>query len=157
MIVGIRGFDKDNVGDRYEFDASGAAFFGPFTASINEYVRRDLNFKDDRVYEILTGNVFPWSYGRFENRYVDASETLRAAMAGNPHLRVFAACGYYDLATPHFAMDHTITHLGLPPEHRDRITRRYYEAGHMMYVHEPSLKKLRRDLIEFYDDTLDEE
>ena len=144
------GVDRDHVGERYEYDASGAAFFGPFTATMNQYLRNDLEFQDERVYEILTGNVFPWSYGAFENRYVDASETLRSAMVGNPHLQVFAACGYYDLATPFFAMDHSVTHLGLPPEYRDRITRRYYEAGHMMYVHEPSLIQLRKDLIEFY-------
>lgn len=144
------GVDRDSVGESYEYDASGAALFGPFTATFNDYVRRTLQYQEDRVYEVLTGNVHPWSYKRFENRYVDASETLRRTMTGNPFLKVFAACGYYDLATPHYAMDYTLNHLGLPPNLRGNLTTRYYEGGHMMYIHEPSLVQLRKDLIEFY-------
>ena len=145
-----QGVDRDHVGETYEYDASGAAIFGPFTATFNEYVRGTLKYKDDRVYEILTGNVQPWSYKRFENRYADATETLRRTMTANPHLRVFAACGYYDLATPHFAMDYTLNHLGLPSDLRSNLTTKYYEGGHMMYIHEPSLQQLRDDLIQFY-------
>ncbi|MDG2381508.1 MAG: peptidase S10 [Pirellulaceae bacterium] len=144
------GIDRDDAGERYEYDASGAAFFGPFTAVMNDYLRSELEYEDDRVYEILTGNVFPWSYNSFENRYVDASEMLRQAMIANPHLKLFAACGYYDLATPFFAMDYTINHLGLSPVRTGNITQTYYPAGHMMYVHEPSMKQLRADLLKWY-------
>ena len=142
--------DRDSAGESAEFDASGAAIFGPFTATFNDYVRRDLKFEEERVYEILTGNVQPWSYRGFENRYVDASETLRRAMTANPSLKFFAACGYFDLATPHYAMDYTIDHLGLAKELLPNVTRRYYEGGHMMYIHEPSLVQLRQDLLQFY-------
>ncbi|MCO6457368.1 MAG: peptidase S10 [Pirellulaceae bacterium] len=144
------GMDRDNVGETYEYDASGAAIFGPFTATLNDYMRRQLKFEEPRVYEILTGNVQPWSYSRFENRYLNASDTLRQAMTANPYLKVFAACGYYDLATPHFAMDYTLDHLGLAPPLRGNLTVRYYEGGHMMYIHEPSLEQLRKDLVKFY-------
>jgi carboxypeptidase C (cathepsin A) len=94
--------------------------------------------------------VHPWSYRRFENSYVDASETLRSAMTANPHLHVFCACGYYDLATPHFAMDYTIRHLGLKAALRENVRFGYYPGGHMMYVHEPSLAEVNKDLVEFY-------
>ena len=145
------GIDRDSVGESYEYDASGAALFGPFTATFNDYVRRTLGYEDDRVYEILTGNVQPWSYKRFENRFVDASETLRKTITANQHLKVFAACGYNDLATPHYALDYTIHHLGLPKSLVDQnITTRYYEGGHMMYIYEPSMVQLKKDLVEFY-------
>lgn len=142
--------DRDSAGESPEFDASGAAIFGPFTATFNDYVRRDLKFEDERVYEILTGNVQPWSYSSFENRYVDASETLRQSMSANPSLKLFVACGYYDLATPHFAMQYTLDHLGLSGKGLENVTTRHYEGGHMMYIHEPSLVQLRSDLLEFY-------
>lgn len=145
-----KGADRDSAGERYEFDASGAAIFGPFTACLNDYVRGTLKYKDRRVYEILTGKVQPWSYEQFEGRYVDASETLRRAMTANPYLKMFVACGYYDLATPHFAMKYTLDHLGLGDSQRDNVTVRHYEGGHMMYIHEPSLKLLRDDLEMFY-------
>jgi carboxypeptidase C (cathepsin A) len=144
------GIDRDDAGDGYEYDASAAAIFGPFTATFNDYVRRDLEYKEDRVYEILTGNVQPWSYKRFEGRYVDATDTLRKAMTANPYLKVFLACGYYDLATPHFAMMNTTNHLMLEPSLKENLKYGFYEGGHMMYVYHPSLVKLRSDLVQFY-------
>jgi carboxypeptidase C (cathepsin A) len=145
------GIDRDDAGDGYEYDASGAAIFGPFTATFNDYVRRHLEFKEDRVYEILTGNVQPWSYRRFEGRYVDATETLRKAMTANPYLKVFLACGYYDLATPHFAMMNTTNHLLLDAAVKQNLQYGFYEGGHMMYIYEPSLIKLRQDLVKYYE------
>jgi carboxypeptidase C (cathepsin A) len=71
-------------------------------------------------------------------------------MTANPSLKVFAACGYYDLATPHFAMDYTLDHLGLAKPLLPNITKKYYEGGHMMYIHEPSMVQLRADLLQFY-------
>lgn len=145
------GIDRDDAGESTEYDPSAAALFGPFTATINDYLRRDLNYSEDRVYEILTGNVQPWSYSRFEGRYVDATETLRKAMTANPALQVYIACGYYDLATPHYAMEYTVDHLMLNEALRDNIRFGYFEGGHMMYVHEPSLADLKTQLVEFYD------
>ena len=113
-------------------------------------MRKDLGYKEDRVYEILTGNVQPWSYRRFEGRYVDATDTLRKAMTANPYLKVFLACGYYDLATPHFAMMNTTNHLMLEPSLKNNLQYGFYEGGHMMYIFQPSLVKLREDLVQFY-------
>ncbi|MEQ8208207.1 MAG: peptidase S10 [Lacipirellulaceae bacterium] len=151
------GSDKNSIGEYTGHDPSGAAVFGPFTSAMNQYLREVLEVEEERVYEILTGNVHPWDYSEFTNRYVDATNTLRKAMTDNPYLRVFAACGYYDLATPPYAMEYTRNHLSLPPEYRDHIQLEYYEGGHMMYVHEPSLVKLRKDLLKFYDSALDAE
>jgi carboxypeptidase C (cathepsin A) len=148
------GVERDAAGEFARDDPSGASVFGAFTAALNDYMRRDLEYKEERVYEILTGNVRPWSYERFENRYVNASETLRHAMTSNPYLKVFVACGHYDLATPQFAMKYTRDHLGLAEEVRDNIQMEFYPAGHMMYVYEPSLVALRDDLMEFYEEAL---
>ncbi|MGV2336752.1 MAG UNVERIFIED_CONTAM: hypothetical protein LVR18_22505 [Planctomycetaceae bacterium] len=119
--------DRDDAGETAEFDASAAALFGPFTAAFNEYVRRDLKFEENRVYEILTGNVQPWSYRTFENRYVDASESLRKAMTVNPSMKLFAACGHYDLATPRHPWTIPSTTSGSPrncfPTSRVAITK----------------------------------
>jgi carboxypeptidase C (cathepsin A) len=140
------GIDRDAVGERSEFDPSYAAIQGPYTAAMNDYVRRELGFASDLPYEILTGRVHPWSYSEHENRYVDVGETLRQALAMNPHLRVHIASGYYDLATPYFATDYTLSHLGLDPSLRGNLTVSYYPAGHMMYIHHVSLARLREQL-----------
>lgn len=151
------GIDRDNARESAEYDPSASAVFGPFTSAMNDYLYRELDYKSERVYEILTSKVSPWSYEGFENRYVNASETLREAMTTNPFLHVFAACGYYDLATPQYAMQYTHDHLGLAPELRKNFTLSLYEGGHMMYIYEPALKKLRKDLLEFYLNALGEE
>ena len=75
---------------------------------------------------------------------------LKELLAKNEHLKVLVMSGYYDLATPHFAMKYTLDHLGLGDSQRDNVTVRHYEGGHMMYIHEPSLKLLRDDLEMFY-------
>ncbi|HEY6127936.1 MAG TPA: hypothetical protein VIW23_07105 [Candidatus Acidoferrum sp.] len=143
------GIDEDAAGSRPEYDPSLAAIVGPYTATFNDYVRGDLKFESDLFYEYLTGRVRPWNYEPYENRYVNVAETLRSAMTQNPFLRVFVGKGYYDLATPFFAAEYTFDHLSLDESLRGHLSGGYYEAGHMMYVHQPSLAKLKQDLAQF--------
>lgn len=148
------GLSTDLVGESAEYDPSASAVFGAFTAAMNDYLRSVLKVEEDRVYEILSSQVQPWDYSEFTNRFVDASSTLQQAMVENPFLKVFAACGHFDLATPQLAMQYTRDHLQLPAEVRENFELGFYDAGHMMYVHEPSLKKLREDLLMFYESAI---
>jgi carboxypeptidase C (cathepsin A) len=143
------GIDRDAAGETFEFDPSYSAIQGPYTATLNDYVRRDLQFESDLPYEILTDRVRPWNYDKHQNQYVHVGETLRKAICINPFLKVFVANGYYDLATPFLATEYTFNHLGLEPEHQQNISMAYYEAGHMMYVHQESLAQLKQDLAGF--------
>ena len=142
--------DRVNVGARPEFDPSYSAILGPYTATLNSYVRGELGFETDLPYEILTGRVWPWNYETFENRYLDVSEPLRQAMHKNPALKVHVTSGYYDVATPYFATDYVLDHMGLGREYRDHVSVSYYEAGHMMYVHNPSLQSFTNNVANFY-------
>jgi carboxypeptidase C (cathepsin A) len=74
---------------------------------------------------------------------------LRKAMTRNPYLKVFVASGYYDFATPYFAADYTFQHLGLDPSLRGGVSFGYYNAGHMMYIHEGELARFKRDIAAF--------
>ncbi|HDQ74165.1 MAG TPA: peptidase S10 [Chloroflexi bacterium] len=143
------GIDRDAAGEHFDFDPSYAAIQGPYTATLNDYVRRDLAFENDLPYEILTSLYEKWDYGKYKNQYVNVAETLREAMTQNPFLKVFVANGYYDLATPYFATEYTFNHLGIDPSLQENVSMAYYEAGHMMYVHEPSLAQLKEDLADF--------
>jgi carboxypeptidase C (cathepsin A) len=143
------GIDRDSAGEQHEHDPSLSAIIGPYTAALYQYVRGDLGFESDLPYEVLTGRVQPWSYADHQNRFVDVAETLRRAMSINPHLKVYVANGYYDLATPHFATEYTLSHLGLDPALLPNISSGYFEAGHMMYIRRASLEQLKRDLAAF--------
>ncbi|QDT37759.1 S10 family peptidase [Stratiformator vulcanicus] len=137
----------DLIDDRYDTDASSSALFGAFTSVVNQYFREDLGVKRDEPYEILARLDWDWDS---ENGYVTSADMLSAAMRQNPALKVFVANGYYDLATPFAATEYTFNHL-TPRSLREHVTMEYYEAGHMMYVHEPSLEKLRTDLVKYFE------
>ena len=112
-------------------------------------MRGELGFKSDLEYFILGGGITsPWNWGT-NNGYVDTSIALRNALAKNPYLKVFVAMGYYDMATPYYAVDYTLHHISLDPALLRNISVDHYEAGHMMYIDEKSLAKLRADVGKF--------
>lgn len=143
------GMDRDAGGEHFEYDPSYAEIQGPYTAALNHYLRSELEFESDLPYAIIAELYRTWKYTEFENRYVNVAETLRQALAMNPRLRVHVASGYFDLATPYFATEYTLDHLGIEPELQENISKSYYEAGHMMYVQLESLRKLKDELATF--------
>jgi carboxypeptidase C (cathepsin A) len=143
------GIDRDAARDNPDFDPSMTAIRPPYTAAFNEYVRRDLGFKSDSEYFILGGGITaPWNYNVSQG-YADTSMSLKSAMAKNPYMKVFVASGYYDMATPYFAAEYTISAMNLDPTLRKNISVSYYEAGHMMYIEKTSLQKLKDDAAAF--------
>jgi len=74
---------------------------------------------------------------------------MKDAMAKNPYMKIMIAQGYYDMATPFFAAEYTVSAMNLDPALRKNISFEYYEAGHMMYVEKNSLKKLHDDAAAF--------
>ncbi|MBD3415289.1 MAG: peptidase S10 [Candidatus Aminicenantes bacterium] len=147
----FKGKDEDAAGEYFEYDPSSAAITGAFSTLFNHYVRTELDYPSPSIYNI-SGRVRPWGYGN-ENartRFSNSAEILRQEMSHNSSLQVFIANGYYDFATPYFATEFAVSHLGLNSEFKDRIFMKYYKAGHMMYIRKASHQKLKQDLKEFY-------
>jgi carboxypeptidase C (cathepsin A) len=144
----FKGIDERAVGERPEFDPSMAAIRPPYTAMFNDYVRRALGYKSDLHYYILGGGIStPWEFPR--GQFPDTSESLRSAFAKNPSMKLFVASGYFDLATPYFATRYTLAHMGLDPSQASRITTADYQAGHMVYIAEGELARLKKDVAGF--------
>jgi len=146
----FKGIDAAAASDRPDFDPSMTAIRPPYTAAFNNYVRAELGFKSDLEYYILGGGIGLWNWG-VNNGYADTSVALRSAFQKNPYLKLFVAFGYYDMATPYFAAEYTLDHMGLDPSLKRNITTAYYEAGHMMYIDQKSLAKLKQDVGRFLD------
>jgi carboxypeptidase C (cathepsin A) len=144
----FKGLDALAVSETPDFDPSLAAIRPPYTATFNQYVRNDLGFRSDLEYYILGGGVGRWDFGS-DNTYADTSESLRSAFAKNPYMKLFVASGFYDLATPYFATQYTLRHMGLDPSLQGNVTTTFYEAGHMMYIDQTSLAQLKRDAAAF--------
>jgi carboxypeptidase C (cathepsin A) len=145
-----RGIDRIKAGNVIEADPSLDATGGVAASALNQYLREEIGFETEEPYWIMGQEVWKnWDYEDFKGKYVDTSEHLRELLSRSKGTKVLIANGYYDLATPHFATEYTVSHMGLDPSVRENIELTYYEAGHMMYVHLPSLKALARDLRQF--------
>lgn len=138
------------LAEAYDADPSHDAIAGPYAAAWNHYVRSELEYENDLPYVQISAKAHEeWSYKEFEGRAVNVAPKLARAMRANPHLRVHVAYGYHDGATPYFAAQDVIAHLQVPQSLADNIEHAYYEAGHMMYVHEPSRLQQSADLADF--------
>ncbi len=142
------GWDIDSAGENPEYDPASTATDGPYVAMLNDYLRRELGYKDDHIYERLA-QVFPWTTAGYEFRYPYLSEALRQAMVRNPDLQVLVTSGHYDLATPYFDAVHTASHLGLPEALRSHMKLTTYDAGHMMYIRRADHQKLKKEIADF--------
>ena len=144
------GEDYDDAGEFFDNDASAYGVDAAFVAAVNDYLTRVLEVEFEQRYKILDGEPgrnWNWSTSsRGWPTYVNVAPHLGQGMRENKDLRAFFANGYYDLATPFFATENTVATNGIDT---DRVVMAYYEAGHMMYTHAPSLEKLARDVRDF--------
>ncbi len=154
-------YDARFTGIRYnpgtadsDFDPSYEAVLGPYSATINDYLRRELKFESDLPYEMIA-DVRPWNYAAVaQNQFLNVSEDLRKAMSRNPYLKLWVSCGYYDLATPYFAATQVINAMNLDPTVRGNVTVTSYEAGHMFYMLRPALLQFKTDAAAFIQEAI---
>jgi carboxypeptidase C (cathepsin A) len=143
----LTGRDGDPFSPTADFDPSSVAVMGPFSAAMNSYVRSELKFNDDLPYELLAG-VQPWNYGA-RNTYANASERLASVMNEEPYLKVLVLGGRCDLVCPIDTIHYSLDHMSLAPEQRANISFAQFDAGHMMYINLPDLKKLHAEVEKF--------
>jgi len=132
-----------------DYDPSYSLAYGAFSTAMMDYLGRDLGWKEDQPYEILTGKVQPWRWNA-NNEVVNLGDRLASAMRDNPHLRVLVMGGRTDLATPPEGVAYSVRHLPeIPESARNNITFTRYDGGHMFYLNPPDLGKTRADLVKF--------
>ena len=148
----------DLLGEFAEYDPQETAISGAFVAAFNGYVREDLKFGADKGYRVAAdfqGQNWDWKHQGGDQFGFPGSPNVEgdlvSAMISNPNLKVEVENGIYDLATPFFATEQTMDHLGLAPNLRKNIKLQYYEAGHMMYVRDEDLAKLKANVANFID------
>jgi carboxypeptidase C (cathepsin A) len=152
------GFTYDLLGEYAASDPQESAITGAYTAAFNAYIRDELKFGQDKKYRTGSneaGNNWEWKHRAGENFGFPGSPNVEGdliqALLTNPHLQVEVENGLYDLATPFFATEYTMEHLNLPEKLQKNIRLQYYDAGHMMYVHDEDLAKLKANVAAFID------
>lgn len=155
----FEGINSDNAKEFPDYDASDTSISPAFTAAFQSYVRNDLKFDTDRPYKTTNYSIirqWDWKHpipGRgqfFTPPFPDVAANLAEAMRQNPHLKIFSANGWFDLATPFFKTEFDLGQMELDPSLRSNIVFGYYPSGHMIYLHYPALKQLKSDLSTFY-------
>jgi hypothetical protein len=58
------------------------------------------------------------------------------------------------MATPYYATDYVVHHMGLPRELRGHVRMTYYKSGHMQYTRKADLIQLREDYKDFLKDAV---
>ena len=140
--------DGPHLGDPASYQISAA-----YTAALNHYYASVLGVKMDRPYITSNSQIgAKWKWRPVpEARYwepsaVNVARKLAETMRRNTDMKVMVASGYYDLICPFFDAEYTFSRNVINP---DKIHMTYYEAGHMMYTHEPDFIKLSEDIRRF--------
>lgn len=150
----ITGYDISAIESSAEYDPSMQAVDGGFTAIFNQYLRAELLWDSDEQYIILNNASCVWNYGEVRPYAFTVVPKLKELLTQTHHLNIFVASGYEDLATPYFASYYTFHHLNMDPQLLTRIHMRNYHGGHMMYLYENVLERLKKDLDIFMDDIM---
>jgi carboxypeptidase C (cathepsin A) len=158
----FEGWDPDSAGENPGYDPSDTGISGAYVAAFHDYLQKELKYMNQETY-YLHGPGLNWDFhhhpsglprnagGRGgEETAPDVAIDLSDAMRKNPHLHVFSANGYFDLATPFFLTEYDLGHMNLPANLVGNVQFGYYPAGHMVYLNVEALKELKGDMSKFY-------
>lgn len=143
-------------------DPQSDAISPAYTIGFLDYLYGSLGVSKELNYKTSAGvdKDFKWDWSHRGNKgwgtqiAINTSIDMASAMSKDPNMKVLIMNGYYDLATVFYGVEHTVDHLNLAPEIQDNIIMKYYASGHMMYIHPPSMKKFKTDLVNFIKLTL---
>lgn len=141
----------DPLAQRAFSDPQSDAISSAYVSLLNEYMRKDLKYGKNMEYRVSAYSRMRWkSEHRGSPGTVNVINSLASAMKKNPDMKVLLTAGYYDLATPYYEGVYELAQLPIPKElYEKNVKMAFYEAGHMMYLHLPSLKKLKEDVKSF--------
>jgi carboxypeptidase C (cathepsin A) len=155
------GINLDLLSQTGSHDPQSSAISPAYITGFLDYFHGDLKVSKDLMYTITAGRRggFQWDWSHVGNSRWGTTAAIHTgidmanALSRDPNMKVLILNGIYDIATVFYGVEHTINHLGLPKNIKDNIIMEYYEAGHMMYTHQPSLEKFKKDVAGFILDT----
>lgn len=155
------GINENSLNQFAITDPQSDAISPAYTIGFLDYLYTQLGVSKELNYKTTAGvdSTFKWDWSHRGNQgwgtqiAINTAIDMASAMSKDPNMKVLIMNGYYDLATVFYGVEHTVDHLYLAPEIRNNLTMSYYESGHMMYIHPPSMKKFKEDLLQFMEST----
>ena len=150
-----KGVNQNLLSEYSDYDPQSSSISPAYTALFMNYYYGELKVNKNYNYHVSAyGEGFDWDWKRGGNTGGDPTTPntgvdLADAMSKNPNLRVMTLNGYYDLATPFYATEYTMEHLGLEKKIKDNISFKYFEAGHMMYINPTALAQFKKEIAAF--------
>jgi carboxypeptidase C (cathepsin A) len=129
-------FDADE-----KLDPSLSAAAVPYLEAMRAYLVEDL--KVDRPSPYLPLAPGEWTHDTDNDAFLNPAPHIGDSMHSNAAMKLFVASGYYDFSSPVASAVYNINHAGIP---MDRVTMKYYETGHMMYVNPAGRRALLHDI-----------
>jgi carboxypeptidase C (cathepsin A) len=153
------GPDIDPLSQRADYDPQSTALSSAYVSALNDYVRKELHYGEDRMFKARIETFRTWNFGHqqpgqreppFSPRQgTNVMPDLANAMKLNPNLKVQLNAGYFDLATPFYQGVYEMHHLPIPQSLQANIEYRFYESGHMVYAKDASLRQLHDNVADF--------
>ena len=138
------------------YDPQGAALGAAYVAAYHNYVRDRLNYRPDIQFKSGIPIYSKWDYkhqppGADQPLIMlpNVLPDLATAMKTNPTMKVMVNGGYFDVSTPYFEGVMELRHLPIPAALQQNIEYHYYQSGHMVYVHPPTLVELHDNVADF--------
>ena len=138
-----KGFDRQNSGERYDFDPALTSWNHAFAPAFNIYAKNTLKYETDLTYNLF-GPVRPWDRSNETTGY-----DLGTAMRQNPYLHLMVQSGYFDGGTDFFNAKFSLWHIDPSARMQERIDFKGYRSGHMMYLRAEDLEKSNQDIRDF--------
>jgi carboxypeptidase C (cathepsin A) len=146
--------------------AATTAIWGALSTSFDAYLQSELHYHSRRLYVQSSAAAFKaWDWGRYQPplsaldegvgssqslaRVRNVAPALARAMSNDPGMQLMLNNGWFDMATPFFATDYTIAHMGLPAALAGHIHEYYYPVGHMLYLNPAVLPQLAANIDRF--------
>lgn len=154
------GYDFDSAGETPGYDPSDTGISGAYVAAFHDYMQRELKYMSEEPYHLSGPGVneaWDWKHkpagGRGQTQLMpNTAQDLADALRKNPHLKVYSANGWFDLATPFYETEWDLGHMSLPDAIKGNVEFGYYPAGHMVYLNVDALKQFKSDLNKWYDE-----
>ncbi len=142
--------DYMSGGQYSDTDVSSEGFMSAYVSAIHSWFS-EIGVEMKMLYQSGDSDVYfgwkhPQQWKGNDFGYVNTVPHISRAQRYNKDFKVYVSCGLYDLATPCFTAENFMNDNAVD---MSRVVFSEFEAGHMMYNHQPSFERFLQEVRDF--------